>query len=116
MKRILLAGSIFWIGSSATAANLQGAVDDVCDCFKEPYKLVEQSIEKLQKAQASGDYSTLAQAQGEMMEVMSGASKCFESLPEKHPEIDANKELQNKVMAMAEEQCPNPAAQFRPGN
>lgn len=43
------------------------------------------------------------------MGILSESNKCFESFPEKYPEIDKNQDLQNKVMAMVEKKCPNPA-------
>lgn len=105
---VAVTGFLFF-SSTALSVDLQATVDDVCECHKEPYKLVEQALAQLQAAQASGDYSTLIKAQGEMMGAIDAGLNCFESLPEKYPEIDASRELQNRVMAMTEQQCPNPA-------
>ena len=98
--------------SVSVAADLDAAADDICECFKQPYALIEQSIADVQAAQASGDYSKLAQAQGEMMGVMNATASCFEGLPARYPEIDKSNELKNKVMEIVDERCPNPAAQF----
>jgi hypothetical protein len=94
------------------AADLQAAADDVCSCLEAPYNVVQRALDDLQKAQASGDYSKMTQAQGEMMGVMSASSKCFAELPAKYPEIEQNDELKSKVMALADKQCPNPAASY----
>lgn len=105
---VTVTGFLFF-SSTALSVDLQSAVNDVCECHKKPNELIEQSLSQLQAAQAGGDYSQLVKIQGEMMGAMDVVSNCFESLPEKYPEIDANKELQDKVLAMAEKQCPNPA-------
>ena len=115
MKRYSLVLPLVLHASLATADNLQAAANDICECFKQPYALVEKSLADLQAAQASGDYARLAQAQGEMMGVMNATASCFEAMPAKYPKINQSKELQDKVMAMVDEQCPNPAAQYMPG-
>ena len=66
----------------------------------------------LKNAQASGDMSQMMTAQGEMMGVMNASTRCFDALTQKYPEIAESDELQEKVMAIADEQCPNPAAQM----
>ena len=52
----------------------------------------------------------LIAAQGEMMAVMNAGSQCFDALTVKYPEISQSEELQEQVMNIADEQCPNPAA------
>ena len=89
--------------------DLNKAAGDVCECLKEPYKQVQKAMEMLQSAQTSGDMSALASAQGEMMGVMNASNLCFENLSKKYPEIDKRVELQEKVMNLADKQCPNPA-------
>ena len=118
MKRLHLILPLFLLAPLASAADLQAAADDICECFKEPYALIEKTLAQVQQAQASGDYSKLAQAQGEMMGLMNGTEECFADLPAKYPEIDKSEELKRKVMEIVDKQCPNPAAQFqfgRPG-
>ncbi len=94
--------------------DLNEAANDVCTCMEAPYAQIELAIEMLNAAQASGDTSALITAQGEMMSVMNAASQCFNALTTKYPEISQNEALQQQVMAIADEQCPNPAdALFR---
>ena len=100
------------INLAVASPNLQEATDDVCHCMEGPNKKAMEIMRQMSKAQASGDMSKMTLNQGEMMNVMSEATRCFERLPEKYLEIDKSEELQNRVMAMAEKQCPNPATQF----
>ncbi len=116
MAKSLLTLCAFFFSSSLLADNIQDAVDDICNCYKEPYALVDKSVAAIQQAQASGDYAKMAELQGEMMGIMNAASNCFETLPTKYPNIDASKELQDKVMSKANEQCPNPARRIIQGN
>lgn len=97
------------ISEPTWAVDLQAATDDICSCLKAPYEVVEKALGDIQKAQSTGDYSKIMQAQGEMMGIMNASTNCFEKLPGKYPEIDKNEELQSKVMNMADKQCPNPA-------
>lgn len=92
--------------------DIQAAANDVCKCLEEPNKVAARVIKKLKQAQASGNSKQMMTYQGEMMGVMTVATKCFEQLPAKYPEIDKSKPLQDKVMALTEKQCPNPAAQM----
>ena len=92
--------------------DLQAATDDVCNCMAEPNRVAQQALELIRHAQASGDTSRLMAAQGEMMGVMTAASRCFEQLPGKYPEINRSDELKNRVMDMANQQCPNPATRM----
>ena len=89
--------------------NLNQAADDVCKCLEAPQKQARKAMELIHQAQASGDMSQLMSAQGEMMGVIGESGRCFDALAKKYPEIDQSNELQSKVMAMAEQQCPNPA-------
>lgn len=114
MKKVILLLITALASQFSTAANLQAAADDVCSCLEAPYKVVEQALKDLQQAQTTGDHAKIIQAQGEMMGVMNASTQCFDKLPEKHPEIDQSEELQNKVMAMANKQCPNPASKYQP--
>lgn len=92
--------------------NLEEATNDVCKCLEKPYEQTRKAMEMIKKAQASGDTSQMVSAQGEMMGVLSASSRCFATLPKKYPEIDKDDKLKNRVMTMAEKQCPNPAGQF----
>ena len=92
--------------------NLQAAADDVCNCMAEPNRVAEEGVALLKKAQASGDFSQIMAAQGKVMGVMSAAKNCFEKLPAKYPAIDKDEALKEKVMAMAQKQCPNPAREL----
>ncbi len=89
--------------------DLNEAAEDVCDCLEAPYAQVQQAMELITAAQASGDMSALMAAQGEMMGVINVGNQCFEALTEKYPEISQSEELQEQVMNIADEQCPNPA-------
>ncbi len=97
------------------ATDLNVAADDVCDCLEAPYAQVQQAMELISAAQASGDMSTLIAAQGEMMGVINASNQCFDALTEKYPEISQSEELQQQVMNIADEQCPNPATAMSAG-
>ena len=114
MTKSMLFLSLSLLTHNAFAVDLDAAADDVCGCLEEPYKLVEQSLQELSKAQASGDFSRLMEVQGNMMGIIDSSTLCFEDLPRKYPEIDKDKTLQDKVMAKVDEQCPNPAEKYRP--
>ena len=92
------------------APDLNEAAEDVCDCLEAPYAQAQQAMELISAAQASGDMSALIAAQGEMMGVINASNQCFDALTEKYPEISQSEELQQQVMNIADEQCPNPAA------
>lgn len=109
MLFIFLVTNINWVSAEP---DLQAATDEVCKCLEEPYKIAKQSLEKINQAKTSGDFSELMAAQGNMMAVIDASAKCFDALPGKYPQIDKSEELQNKVMQMAEKQCPNPASQL----
>ncbi len=102
------------ISPSAFAVDLQAAADDVCSCLEAPYAIVEKAVAEITSAKAQGDYSKLAEAQGEMMGVMSASNECFGKLPNKYPEIDQSDELKSQVMQIANSKCPNPADALRP--
>ena len=113
MKKAALFLFLLFISQGVSAsANIQQAADDVCNCMNEPNKKAMEVLQMVQKAQATGDMSQVMAAQGEMMGVISASSRCFEALPAKYPEINRNKELQDRVMQLADKQCPNPAAQM----
>lgn len=112
--RQLVAG-VLTIGSAVvpaagTADNIQQAAEDICSCFGDNGSMSNELIEALKNAQATGDMSVLMQYQGEMMGVVSAFEKCFEGLPAKYPDINSNPELQNQVMALVDQHCPNPAS------
>lgn len=98
-----------------TAPDLNEAAEDVCDCLEAPYAQIQQAMELISAAQASGDMSALIAAQGEMMGVINASNQCFDALTEKYPEISQSEELQQQVMNIADEQCPNPAAAMLTG-
>ncbi len=97
-------------GLAWATPDLNAAAEDVCLCLEEPYAQAQQAMELISAAQASGDTSALIAAQGEMMGVIGASAQCFEALPAKYPEINQSQELQQQVMAIADEKCPNPAA------
>ena len=97
------------------APDLNEAAEDVCDCLEAPYAQTQQAIALISAAQASGDMSALIAAQGEMMGVINASNQCFDALTEKYPEISQSEELQQQVMDIADEQCPNPAATMSAG-
>ncbi|MBN3563000.1 hypothetical protein [Aliamphritea spongicola] len=96
-------------GAALATPDLNEAADDVCACMEAPYAQIEQAMEMLNAAQASGDTSALIAAQGEMLGVINAASQCFNELSVKYPEISQSQDLQQQVMAIADDQCPNPA-------
>lgn len=114
MLKQLLVGVLLVTSSQFLLASpdLDAAAKDVCKCMDEPNKRAAQAIEMIRQAQASGDMSQITIAQGDMMGVMTAATRCFEALPAKYPEIDKSDELKNRVMELAEQQCPNPANQL----
>lgn len=112
MKKILVFIGWMLCWSTSYGQNFQGVADDVCECFEEPYAVIEQVLAEVATAQAQSDYAALLEQQGEMLSVMSAAQACFNELPAKYPEFDQNKELQVEVMAIVNEQCPNPAENF----
>ncbi len=111
MTKSLIAIILVSFSSLAWAApDLNEAAEDVCDCLEAPYAQAQQAMELISTAQASGDMSALIAAQGEMMGVINASNQCFNALTEKYPEISQSEELQEQVMKLAGEQCPNPAA------
>lgn len=92
--------------------DLNEAANGVCECLEEPYAQAQQVIDMVGAAQSSGDMSALMAAQGEMMGVISASNRCFEALAAKYPDINQSEALQQQVMAIADEQCPNPAQAF----
>ena len=92
------------------APDLNQAAGDVCTCLEAPYAKAEEAMQLISAAQASGDMSALIAAQGEMMGVIGASAQCFEALPEKYPEINQSEELQQQVMTIVDQMCPNPAA------
>ncbi|HBA35464.1 MAG TPA: hypothetical protein DCZ12_15160 [Gammaproteobacteria bacterium] len=106
---VWVAGMLLFLQATAQAADLSAAATDVCQCLEAPYKKVSEALQRLSEAQASGNMADQATAQGEMMAVMGAAERCFNALPAKYPEIDKSKALQDKVMKMVDQQCPNPA-------
>ncbi len=114
MKILFSAMTTLLLFSNVSLAdtNLTEAANDVCKCLEAPQNQARKAMELINKAQASGNMSQLMAAQGEMMGVIGESSRCFEALSKKYPDIDKSEELQNKVMSMAEKQCPNPAAEM----
>lgn len=106
---IVLFSSLVW-----ATPDLNEAADDVCKCLEAPYAQVQKAMELIESAQASGDMSALISAQGEMMGVMNASAQCFDGLAEKYPEIDQSEDLQEQVMNIVDEQCPNPASGMSP--
>ncbi|MCP4188595.1 MAG: hypothetical protein GY763_13405 [Gammaproteobacteria bacterium] len=116
MSRLLITIILVPFCSLAWAApDLNEAANDVCDCLEAPYAQVQQAMELISTAQASGDMSALIAAQGGMMGAISASNQCFDALTEKYPEISQSEELQQQVMNIANQQCPNPAAAMSAG-
>ncbi len=97
-------------GPGLAASDLNQAAGDVCRCLEAPYDQARKAMALLNNARASGDMSRLASAQGDMMAVINASTLCFRGLSKKYPDIDSSDELKEKVMAIADRQCPNPAA------
>ncbi len=116
MSKSLIAFMLLPFYSLAWAApDLNEAAEDVCNCLEAPYAQLQQAMELISAAQASGDMSALVAAQSEMMGVMNASSQCFDALTEKYPEISQSEELQQQVMDIAEKHCPNPAGAMSVG-
>ena len=114
MKILLAIFGLLVFGQSAFGADLQAAADDVCACLEGPYARMQQFMAEMEKVQASGDYSKLMPLQSEIKGTVDESSLCFQELPSKYPEIDRDEELQKRVMAIVDRQCPNPAEEWRP--
>lgn len=116
MRKSLLGIVLVPFCSLALASpDLNQAAEDVCGCLEAPYAQAQQAVELINAAQASGDMSALVAAQGEMMGVISASNQCFGALAQKYPEISQSETLQQQVMNLADEQCPNPAAAMSAG-
>lgn len=113
MKNLLLLIVPMFSCQIAFGQDLQAAADDVCECFEEPYAVMEEAYKDMMAAQ---DHAALMAKRGEMMSMMGTAQTCFSELPEKYPQINENDELKDQVMAMVDEQCPNPLENFQSGN
>lgn len=110
MNTAIFGFSLLPICSLAWATpDLNKASDDACKCLEEPYSQAKKAMELIISAQTSGDYKALVSAQGEMMGILKASNQCFDALSVKYPEIDKSTELQNQVMKIVEEKCPNPA-------
>ncbi len=107
-KLLIILAALPLFANVAFAANTEKAAEDVCQCLDKPYDQARKILKLVNKAQASGDMSQIMAAQGEMMAVANAATRCFENLAKKYPEIDKKKKLQNEVMAKVEAKCPNP--------
>ncbi len=112
MIRIIVLMALLTYGQSALSDNLQAAANDVCKCLDEPYKVIKKAMVEINKAQTSGDYSKIVQAQSEMMGIVPSTTRCFEILSKKYPNIEKSDELKSKVTQIANRQCPNPAQGF----
>lgn len=113
MKSLWVLLLIFALAGPVWAdSDLNEAAADVCVCLEAPYAEAEKAIQMIQDAQQTGDMSALMAAQGEMMGVISASATCFEGLTQKYPDIAQDPQLQSQVMAIADQECPNPAAAF----
>ncbi|HIC81361.1 MAG TPA: hypothetical protein EYP07_10405 [Kiloniellaceae bacterium] len=79
---------------------VEQASKDACACLKPLYEKVDAVMGAMKK----GDMSALES----MRHDMEGNKVCFDKLKAKYPEIDKDKELQQKVSARIEEMCPAP--------
>jgi len=110
MKKLYIIISVLPLFSAMAFAgpNLDAAANDACQCLEEPYRQMNKTIVLIKQAQASGDMSQLMAAQNEMMAAANAATPCFEALSKKYPAIDKSDPLKDRVMALAEKQCPPP--------
>ena len=110
MKKLLMVLAAFSLFANVVFAfNMEKAAEEVCKCREEYLNQRRKTMELMNKAQASGDMSQIRAMQGEMMAVTNAATRCFDDLAKKYPEIDKSEKLQEEVMAKAEEKCPYPA-------
>ncbi len=111
MNKLLIALTLLILaGPTWAAPDLNEAANDVCKCLEDPYAQAKKAIELVNTAKTSGDMSALVSAQGEIMKVVNASNQCFDALTKQYPEIAQSRGLQDQVMAIAEEQCPNPAS------
>jgi len=109
MKRYSIIFALPLLSAPAFAGpDVNAAANDACQCLEEPYRQMTNTIEIIKQAQVSGDMSQLTSSQEEMMAAANAATPCFEALSKKYPEIDKSDVLKDKVMAIAEKQCPRP--------
>jgi len=110
MKKLLMVLAAFSLFANvAFAVNTDKVAEGVCKCLEEPHNQARKTMELMNKAQASGDMSQIMAMQDEIMAVTNAATRCFDDLAKKYPEIDKSEKLQEEVMAKAEDKCPNPA-------
>ncbi len=113
MKKLFFITVLTFLTNLAMASpDLEEATNDVCKCLEEPHNKAREAIDIIKNAHTSGDMSQLIAAQGNMKGVISVSTRCFEGLQKKYPEINKSDELKNRVMDMAEKQCPNPASEL----
>ena len=103
---VLVAISLF--PNVAFAFNVEQAVEDVCACREEYLKQTEKKMELMNKVQASGDMSQIEAMKSEGIAAADAATRCFEKLGKKYPEMDKSEKLRDEVMAKADKKCPNP--------
>ena len=111
-KRLSLLFGLLLSANGWAASDFNDAADDACDCLKETYDQASQLMVLLSEAQASGDMTPIMASQEKMMALASATSQCFEAMTKKYPDIAESDELKEKVMSIADEQCPNPMHGF----
>lgn len=111
LNKICLLCCFVLLVSTVNAADVKQAANDVCQCLKEPFALLERLLPDFKAAEQTGEFSKLMQAQGEMMNILATATVCLEDLSTRYPNIEQNAELKAEVMAITDRQCPNPMRQ-----
>ena len=112
MKALLLASALGASVAGAAAANLDAAAADACACLKEPYSKADQLVGLMMQAQATGDMSPVMAMQQDMMNLANATAQCFDTLSKKYPDIAASDELKQQVVAITDQQCPNPIKRY----
>jgi Mg2+ and Co2+ transporter CorA len=103
--------ALFTVSVSASN-NLEKVSDEVCECFAEPYKEMEKSVEDIKAVIKSSDTAKIMEHQQKVIGLLQSATPCFKSLQKKYPEIDKDPKLQEQVMQIANEKCPNPVEEL----
>lgn len=111
-KKLTLLFGLLLSASGWAAPDFNDAADDACNCLKGTYDQASELMVLITEAQASGDMTPVMASQEKMMALASATSECFEAMTEKYPEIAQSDELKEKVMSIADQQCPNPMQGF----
>lgn len=108
----ILVSGVLLAANGWTAPDLNAAADDACKCLAEPYAAAGKIMTMISEARTSGNMTPIMESQEEMMALAEVTSACFETMTKKYPDIAASAELKGKVMAISDQQCPNPMKGF----